>query len=244
MSTPSTTPQQVIPPSPPTAPRIPPLENGDRLSREEFERRYHAMPHLKKAELIEGVVYMPSPVRFDAHAEQHAWLIIWLGNYAVATPGVRVGDNATTRLSETNEPQPDGLLFVDGIRGGQARVDADGYVAGAPDLVGEIAASSVSVDLGPKLTSYRNSGVREYIVWRVQDRAIDWFVLRGGAFQALPISADGVYRSEAFPGLWLDAAAMLAGDLPRVVQALQHGLASPEHAAFVAKLRSSAAPSA
>lgn len=35
-----------------------PLENGDRLSRFEFEHRYQAMPELKKAELVEGVVYI------------------------------------------------------------------------------------------------------------------------------------------------------------------------------------------
>src|SRR5438034_6102230 len=111
MSTRTAASQHPTSPSPPMAPRIPPLENGDRLSREEFERRYDAMPHLKKAELIEGVVYMPSPVRFDAHAEQHAWLIHWLVTYAMYTPGVRTGDNASTRLNQTNVPQPDGLLF-------------------------------------------------------------------------------------------------------------------------------------
>src|SRR5205823_15001719 len=117
------------------------------------------------------------------------------------------------RLNETNEPQPDGMLFIDGGQNRQARVDEDGYVAGAPDLAGEIAASSVSIDLGVKFTAYRNGGVREYVVWRVQDRAIDWYVRRGNAFQPLPIGQDGLYRSEAFPGLWLDPAALLAGDL-------------------------------
>src|SRR5437899_471079 len=112
MSTTSAASQQSTPASPP-APRVPTLENGDRLSREEFERRYDAMPHLKKAELIEGVVYMPSPVRFDAHAEQHSWLNGWMFNYTTFTPGVRLGDNASTRLNQTNVPQPDGLLFVD-----------------------------------------------------------------------------------------------------------------------------------
>src|SRR5262249_50398042 len=154
-----------------------PLENGDRLTRDEFERRYEAMPHLHKAELIEGVVYMPSPVRMPQHAEPHAQLIIWLGQYMIGTPGVRVGDNSTVRLDLDNEPQPDVLVFIDPARGGQARIDADGYMEGAPELVAEVTASSASYDLHDKLHVYRRNGVREYIVWRVLEQEIDWFVL-------------------------------------------------------------------
>ncbi len=74
---------------------IPPLEAGDHLTRREFERRYQAMPHIKKAELIEGVVYMPPPVRFGGHGEPHFMMIGWLFNYCAGTPGLRTGDNAT-----------------------------------------------------------------------------------------------------------------------------------------------------
>lgn len=132
---------------PPEAAPVPPLENGDRLTRAEFERRYRAMPHIKKAELIEGVVHMPSPVRTDQHAEPHLDLIAFLGIYRHFTPGVRGGDNSTVRLDLDNEPQPDGTLFK--AQGGTARIDADGYIRGAPELAAEIAASSVSFDLGP-----------------------------------------------------------------------------------------------
>src|SRR4029434_1628974 len=89
-----------------------PLENGDTLTRAEFERRYEAMPHLKKAELIEGVVYMPSPVRMDQHAEPHIDLATWLGVYRAATPGVRAGAEATVRLGSSSDPQPDALMFI------------------------------------------------------------------------------------------------------------------------------------
>ncbi len=221
---------------------IPPLDNGDRLSREEFERRYEAMPERKKAELIEGVVHMPSPVRHEHHGEQHFDLLGWLAVYRVHTPGVRGGDNITVRLDLDNEPQPDAALFIDPKRGGQARIDADGYVEGAPELVTEVAASNVSIDLGPKMTAYRRNGVREYLVWRVLDRAVDWFVLRGSQYDRLAPDAAGVYRSEIFPGLWLDAAALLAGDLPRVHQVLQQGLAAPDHAQFGAALQQRGTP--
>jgi Uma2 family endonuclease len=215
---------------------VPPLENGDTLTRAEFERRYEAMPYLKKAELIEGVVYMPSPVRQPQHGEPHAHLIIWLGPYLVGTPGVTVGDNSTVRLDLDNEPQPDVLLFIDPACGGQARIDADGYIAGAPELMAEVASSSASYDLHAKLRVYRRNGVREYIVWRVLDKEIDWFVLRAGQYERLPLDAEGLYCSEVFPGLWLDPAALLRGDLATVFAAVQRGLASPEHAAFVARL--------
>jgi Uma2 family endonuclease len=215
---------------------VPPLENGDVLTRAEFERRYEAMPHLKKAELIEGVVYVPSPARHSYHGHQHAHLISWLGHYEAHTPGVEASGNATVRLDLDNEPQPDVLLFIDPACGGQACIDADGYIEGAPELVAEVAASSASYDLHAKLRVYRRNGVREYIVWRVLDREIDWFVLRAGQYERLSLDAEGLYRSEVFPGLWLDPAALLRGDLATVLAVVHRGLASPEHAAFVSRL--------
>ena len=216
---------------------IMPLEPGDRLTRDEFERRYDAMPGLKKAELIEGVVYMPSPVRHRRHSRPHFRLIGWLASYEAATPGVEGGDNGTARLDLDNEPQPDALLLIDPACGGQARISADDYVEQAPELVAEVSASSASFDLHTKLTVYRRSGVREYLVWRVLDQQFDWFVLRAGQFQPLAPDSAGLLRSEVFPGLWLDAAALLRGDMPRVLAVVQEGVATAEHAAFVQQLQ-------
>jgi hypothetical protein len=222
-------------PTPVLAPPVPLLENGDHLTRDEFERRYEAMPDGKKAELIEGVVHMPSPVRLQQHGRQHADLITWLGTYRVSTPHVILGDNTTIRLDLDNEPQPDALMMIEPACGGQARVDADGYVAGGPELVAEVAASSVSIDLNTKLRVYRRNHVREYVVWRVLDRAFDWFVLAGSQYDRLALTA-GVLRSPTFPGLWLDPDALLRGELAAVLRALQQGLADPDHAAFVTRL--------
>jgi Uma2 family endonuclease len=216
---------------------IHPLENGDRLTRAEFERRYEAMPDLKKAELIEGEVYVGSPTRHRRHSKPHGQLMTWVGNYASSTPGLEFGDNGSIRLDLDNEPQPDAYLMIEPERGGQARIDEDDYVEGAPELVGEIASSSVSYDLGKKLTAYRRNGVCEYIVWRVLDRAIDWFVLHEGAYELLHPAHDGILRSRVFPGLWLDPAALIEGDLATVLAVVHQGVNSPEHAEFVAKLR-------
>jgi Uma2 family endonuclease len=215
---------------------LPALENGDRLTRAEFERRYDAMPHLKKAELIEGVVYVPSPVRHRQHGSPHAHLVGWLSQYAANTPGIEVGDNSSVRLDLDNEPQPDALLFIDPARGGQVRISADEIIEGAPELVAEVASSSVSYDLHAKLHVYRRNGVCEYIVWRVLEREIDWFVLRAGQYERMPIDAQGLLRSEVFPGLWLDPAALVRDDLATVLAIVQQGLASPEHGAFVTRL--------
>ncbi len=223
--------------APKKAPPMPPLENGDHLTWDEFERRYDAMPGLKKAELIEGVVYMPSPVRHDQHGGQHFDLITWLGVYRAGTPGVEGGDNSTLRLDMSNAPQPDALLIIEPGHGGRAQINEDGYVLGGPELVAEVAASRVAFDLNTKLRVYRRNGVQEYVVWRVLDQAIDWFVLRQSQYDPHPPGTDGVYRSEVFPGLWLDAAALVRRDLPTVLQVLQQGLATPEHGAFVARLR-------
>lgn len=224
----------------PTAEQVPPLENGDHLTRPEFEQRYEAMPGLKKAELIEGVVYVPSPVS-PKHGSPHFNLICWLSHYFLATPGLMGCDNTSLRLDLDNEPQPDIFLQILPSHGGQAKLDEDGCVAGAPELVAEIAASSASYDLHDKLAVYRRNGVREYIVWRVRDEAVDWFVLREGKYEPLPVDEAGILKSEVFPGLWLDPAALLRGEMLTVIQALQQGLASPQHAEFVARLQEAAA---
>jgi Uma2 family endonuclease len=218
--------------------QIPPLENGDRLSRAEFERRYHAMPHVKKAELIEGVVHMPSPTRLAAHGTPHGHALTWIGTYAAFTPGTAFADNATVLLDLDNEPQPDAVLFILPSHGGNVMVTADDYIERAPELVVEVTSSSASIDLGPKHTVYRRNGVREYLVWRVLDGAIDWFVLRGTEFDRLAADPAGVIRSEAFPGLWLNTEALADGRLADVLTTLQQGLASAEHQTFVAELTS------
>ena len=212
------------------------LRDGDRLSRTEFERLYLNAPESFKAELIEGVVHVASPVRNELHGVPHARVVTWLCVYEAGTPGVQTSDNATVRLDWDNEPQPDASLRILPEFGGQSR-DDEGYVALAPEWVGEIAGSSASYDLHDKLEAYRRNGVREYFVWRTEDTALDWFVHRGGRYERLEAGSDGLLRSEVFPGLWLDPAALLAGDLRRVLEVLNTGLASLEHAAFVSQLQ-------
>jgi Uma2 family endonuclease len=205
------------------------------LTRAEFERRYEAMPHLKRAELIEGVVYMPSPVRHPQHGRPHIVLSAWLAQYEHHTPGVECSSGPTVRMDDANAPEPDVLLFTRPECGGRSRVDADGYIEGAPELAAQVSASTVALDLGPRLEAYRRNGVEEYLVCRVLDQEADWFALRGDRYEQLPLTG-GVLRSEAFPGLWLDPAALARGDLNAVLEVLRQGLASPEHASFVAEL--------
>jgi len=216
---------------------LPPLENGDRLTRAEFERRYEAMPRLKKAELIEGVVYVGSPVRYTQHGQPNFVIETWLGVYCAATPGTMGAGNTTVRLDLDNEPQPDVLLRLE--RGGSSRISADGYVEGAPELAVEVAASSASYDLHDKLRAYLRNGVQEYLIWRVLDGELDWLALREGSYERLMPDEAGVLRSEVSPGLWLDVQALLAGDLAAVLATLQLGLATPDHAEFVERLRNS-----
>jgi Uma2 family endonuclease len=222
--------------TPPGSPEVPSLEQGDHLTREEFERRYDAMPEVNKAELIEGVVHMPSPVRWKKHAGPHLDMITWLGVYKANTPGTDAGDRGTIRLDLENEPQPDAALIVEPAYGGRVQLSADDYIEGAPDLVAEVAASSVSIDLNAKLRVYLRNSVREYIVWRAQDQTVDWFVLRRSQYDRNSLSADGLYKSVAFPGLWLDPNALEQGDLAHVLRVLQKGVDSPEHQDFVTQL--------
>jgi Uma2 family endonuclease len=215
----------------------PPLNSGDHLSRAEFERRYQAHPEIKKAELIEGVVYVALPARFEQHGHPHFNITGWLGFYCASTPGVSGADNTTTRLDLENEPQPDVLLRLDQALGGRSQIAPDGYLEGPPELIVEIAASSAAYDLHEKRRAYARNGVPEYLAIQVYERRVDWFVLREGVYQTLVADAQGVLRSEVFPGLWLQPAALWAGDLATLVAVLQEGLAAPEHTAFVERLR-------
>jgi len=219
---------------------LPPLETGDHLSRAEFERRYEASPEIKKAELIEGVVYMATPVRFEQHGRPHIRIITWLGMYEASTPGVAAADNTTVRLDNDNEPQPDALLRLEPALGGQSRIGKDDYVEGPPELIVEIAASSAAYDLHSKRRVYQRCGVQEYLVVQMYEQWVDWFVLRDGVYEPLEADEAGILRSKTFPGLWLDAEALLTGDLAAVLAVLGEGMASEEHAAFIAQLRGGA----
>ncbi len=220
-------------PPPITVPR---LKNGDRLDADEFLRRYDAMPELKKAELIQGTVHiMASPVHIEQHSEPDSFAQGWLFNYAIATPGTKSAVNATTKLGAKDVPQPDGLLRILPGFGGQTRVEKK-ILVGAPELGFEVAASSASIDANAKKDSYLDSGMREYVLWRTISGKIDWWKLENGEFVEIEPGEDGILRSEVFPGLWLDPAAMLKEDGSQMMEVLQHGLASPEHAAFVKNL--------
>jgi Uma2 family endonuclease len=217
---------------------IPPLENGDRLNRYEFERRYNAKPNHKKAELIEGIVYMAAALRFKSHGQPHGWIMTWLGTYEAMTPGVALGVEPTVRLDIDNEPQPDAVLLIMPEAGGQAQLSDDDYIEGAPELVVEIAASSVAIDLHAKKQAYRRNGVKEYIVWQVLDQKLSWFYLEKGEYLELTADSDEILQSRVFPGLWLAANELLAGNMQRVLTVLQQGVLSSDHREFVQRLSS------
>lgn len=215
---------------------LPPLENGDHLTSAEFMRRYEAMPHLKKAELLKGRVFVGSPVKHKRHSKPHSQIITWLGVYSATTPGTETGDNGSMKLDDESAPQPDAILRILTECGGQSREDAEDYLQGAPELVVEVAGSSVSYDTHIKKEVYSQAGVQEYIVWRARDQALDWFRLEDHNYVPLEPDANGVIASRVFPGLRLAVPALLKGDLAAVLTELQNGLASPAHAAFVSQL--------
>ncbi|MCY7408535.1 MAG: Uma2 family endonuclease [Alkalinema sp. CAN_BIN05] len=204
--------------------RIPPLENGDRLSRDEFEKRYAEWPD-SRAELIEGIVYMAAALRFRSHGKPHSQLNGWLLVYQALMPGTELGDAPSVRLDLGNEPQPDLVLIWDADRGGQTRITEDDYIEGAPEFIAEISASTVSIDLGAKKIAYERNGVQEYLVWRVLDQEIDWFWLEDDRYSLLQADSDGITRSRIFPGLWLDRSALLRGEMNRVLEVVRKGVA-------------------
>ena len=215
---------------------VPPLENGDRLTREEFHRRYEAMPENVKAELIEGVVYMASPVRVKKHGKPHARIMGFLSYYQFTTKNIDLLDNVTYIANEKYEPQPDAVLRIEENYGGKSWININDYLEGAPELVVEIASSSASYDLHDKLEMYEQKGVQEYIVWRVLDNQIDWFGLEKEKYKKFVRNKQGIIESKVSPGLRLNVKAMLKDDLQKVLSDLQKGLESKKYKDFVGQL--------
>jgi Uma2 family endonuclease len=213
---------------------LPPLTPGQRLDRATFHERYSAMPEDVRAELVEGIVYMPSPLSYE-HGHLDHVTAYWLGHYRRRLPTIGSAGNATTILGVKDEVQPDCQLRIREESGGSTRI-VDGFVSGPPELVVEIGKSSRSYDLGPKKAAYERAGVREYLFLGLVPEEVRWFALRDGRYVELVADADGLYHSEVFPGLWLDATALFAADLDTLIAALDRGLATPEHAAFAARL--------
>ena len=212
------------------------LENGERMDQPTFHARYLKTTQGFRAELIEGVVYVVFPLRFSHGRPDNRFSGLFF-NYCAATPGVEAQNNATTILGEKSEPQPDTAMLILADYGGQTRDGDDEYTYGAPELIVEVALSSRSIDLDAKFRDYQRAGVREYVVHDASDGVLHWFALAGDRFVPLPLDADDLFRSRVFPGLWLDAPAFARNDKPALLAALHLGLASPEHAAFVAELQ-------
>ena len=210
-------------------------QTGDQMNAAEFRERTKNLPEGTQAELIEGIACMAAAVKLH-HGQPHLFLGSLLTQYSFATPGTDYADNVTHVLDDLNEPQPDLSLFIRPECGGQAQIGEEGYLIGGPELVAEIALSSLAIDRGPKRRVYEKHGVKEYILWRVEDGCIEWYALGEVGFRLLPIDKDGVIRSRVFPGLWINVDATLRRDGPIAMKTLQLGLNSTEHESFRKRL--------
>jgi Uma2 family endonuclease len=210
------------------------LIDGERLDQPTFDALYEAMPPGTRAELINGVVHMLAPHGVE-HGQATVRALVWLGLYEANTPGIQALANASTALGFRSELQPDGLLRILPEFGGRTLNEAN-MVAGVPELLVEVAHTSRYADLGPKFDDYAHAGVLEYVVRSIEPDEVRWFILRRGRLVELTPSSDGLYRSEVFPGLWLDVEALLAGDIRKLQAVVDQGCATPEHAAFVSRL--------
>lgn len=221
----------VIPPRPPL------LENGDRMSQAEFHRRYQDYPEGVKFELVGGIVYMASPLR-HRHSSYHQKLNWVLLLYEEGTPGVESCDNATVILGEESEPQPDAALRILAECGGQSRVDEDEYIAGAPELLAEVAYSSRAIDMNQKREDYERAGLLEYLVLCIEEQELRWFHFPSGG--EITPNRQGISRSLVFPGLWIDVQALMEQKKTRLREVVEQGMTSRAHAAFVRRLQAAA----
>lgn len=222
-------PQHTSPDDARTPSRVKLLNNGDKMKQPEFHRLYERMPEHYKAELIGGIVFEPSPLSYP-HGEQHVELSFLLATYSKQTPGLGVADNVTVILGEDDEVQPDLIMRCLAERRGRSHLTEKKYVQGPPELVAEIALSSKSIDLHLKKNRYALAGVMEYIVVCIQPRQLRWFDLRKDT--QIKAGRDGIFRSRAFPGLWIHGEGLLHGNSELTLDALHKGLRSSEHESF------------
>jgi Uma2 family endonuclease len=218
----------------PRSARPMPLITGMQMKREEFLRRWESLPELKLAELIEGIVFVPSPIGLR-HSDYDVQVQLWLATYAAHTPGVAAGTKATCYMLES-APQPDAFLRILPEHGGSTQ-DHTNFLHGAPELIVEISESSTAYDFGPKLALYQRAGVREYITLDTSSKQITWRVLTGGSYRRRSRGIDWIYRSKAFPGLWLDPRHIWSCEGRSMLAVLQKGIDSEEHRAFVARMK-------
>lgn len=211
-----------------------PLRAGDHLDQMTFHLRYEAMPARFEAELVQGVVIVPSPLGCP-HGQSQGLILTWVGYYAISSPGTKAFDNTTTILDSRNEIQPDAQLVIPPEYGGQG-VKLGKYVEGVPQMVVEVAATSEAYDLFEKFEVYQQAGVQEYLVVLVREQEVRWFQRNEGKYEPLVADAGGVIRSVVFPGLWLDTIALFAENPASLLITLQAGLAEPAHADFVQRL--------
>jgi Uma2 family endonuclease len=210
------------------------LHNGDCMTQREFHRLYEQAPEGFKAELLGGVVFVCEPLGLP-HGRSHVRLTAILAAYEGSTPGVEVSDNVTVILGKDDEVQPDiSLRILPECKGQSKNSRRDLYIHGSPELVAEVAHSSKSIDLHIKKERYTRAGVLEYIVLCLKPADIRWFDLRKGC--ELTPERDRIFRSRVFPGLWIDRSALLRNNYQNMMKMLDRGLASVEHADFVAKL--------
>lgn len=179
---------------------------------------------------------MPSPVT-NLHMMFQSDVSTWLGVYRAQTPGVEHGTTGTVVLDDDNEPQPDAILRR--ISGGNSEVDDKGYLIGSPELHVEVAYSSVSIDLHQKRRACERAGVQEYLVVLIREPGVKAFRLEDGKYREVAPDTDGVWRSEVFPGLWLNVRALLDRDGKALLETLQQGIATDDHRAFVERLQAS-----
>lgn len=215
---------------------VPLLRAGDRLSQPEYHRRYEAYPADTRFELVGGIVYMMAPAGFEhGRSGYDITGIFWA--YERDTPGVVGATGPTVILGDTSEPEPDLVLMIAPDHGGRTRlkqINHKHYIEGPPELVVEVAHSTVSFDLNAKRKDYLRGGVLEYIVICLPEPSVKWFDLQQD--DELPLGENGVLRSKAFPGLWIDTLALLNRNSGLLMKTLQRGIDSGEHQEFVARL--------
>ena len=216
--------------------KAPLLDSGYHLSSEEFHDRYTQMPENVRAELIEGIVYVASPI-YMPHSGQHLFLATLCGAYEFETPGILGAIAGSVRLDGSNEYQPDLHLRIAPECGGRTSNPDQKLVLGGPEFVVEISNTTLGMDLHEKFEVYQRDGVLEYLVWELKEEVIELFSLQEGSFQKIKPDVKGVLKSATMPGLWFNVPAILAGDKRAALRTLREGLKSPEHTKFVKRLQ-------
>lgn len=155
----------------------------------------------------------------------------WLCQYRRSTPCVESLGRVSIFLDPTTEIETTAAMWLTPGADDRPRWQR---CEGVPELLVEVTATVHNKVFRRRLRVYEQSEIHELLVVTGDPRDTALYARENGRFARVSPADDGSYRSRVFPGLWLDPSALFSDEWNEMAACLDRGMATEEHAAFVA----------